>query len=228
MKIGIICISRLKYLKKVDKDVIYLIILLATTETTMNYRPNEKNRYIIVCGYARAGKTTFLAKQPYPVLSTSVVLDELCKAVITNLTSGYSHTGFDINSFLKDKEGTHLGKDGRDFKITMAEKVIVPILGRQTLVNTVFKDIPQDGGVKIIESIGGEELSLIIQYLDDNHDQYGIINLRHVDEQPGVDIRQLAPQILSHTIWLTRVDWIDLSNFQTAIDLFIGMMNNHR
>lgn len=184
----------------------------------MRYPSIEKNRYIIVCGYARAGKTTFLAKLPYPVLSTSVVLDELCKAVITNLTWGYNPTAFALDSFLKDKIGTHLGLSGREFKIRVAEKVIVPILGRKALVSAMFKDLPQDGGIKIIESIGGEELGLITDYLNDYDDEYGIINLRHIDEQPGVDIRELAPDILSHTIWLSRVDWTDLSNFQATID----------
>lgn len=190
----------------------------------MNYRPNEKNHYIIVCGYARAGKTTFLAKQPYPVLSTSVVLDQLCAAVINEVVGVPfdPEEVFDLDNFLKNKVGTLYFKTAREIKIAMAEKVIVPILGRRAIVEAIFKDIAQDGGVKIIESIGGEELGLIIDYLDDHNDTCGIINLRHIDEQPGVDIRKLAPDILSHTIWLNRVDWVDLSNFQATIDDIIN------
>lgn len=158
-----------------------------------------KKLTVFVCGYSRAGKTTFLAKQPYPTASTSKLLDLFTANFLlaTNKNKGDNLSQVILN--LQRKQNRYYLPD-RDLKIKVAEEIIIPTIGRGAFVKLVL-DQYKNEPILVFESIGGVELTEALKLVDGD---YLVINLRHREEQPGVDIRQLY--YLGSDLWLKRSD----------------------
>lgn len=136
-------------------------------------------------GYSRAGKTSSLA-------------------ILKNLGITYFSTSILLDNFIESLERefnipipTEV-EDRRQHKIAAAEKVLVPIFGRQIFSVTAAKAaMDAEDDVVLIESIGGEEWDLMAKAIGNiSHEKYMNyriyrFNVRSQNEKPGVDIRKL-------------------------------------
>jgi hypothetical protein len=150
-----------------------------------------KKNILIICGHAKTGKSALineLREECWSVASTSAVLDELCYQILDV---------FDIQDIdLVNKKGIiDVGRyeyTPREFKIKIAEQVIVPMFGREAMVEISFKNCDEYNIV--CESIGGEELDILLAYIRKNYPDSPVLvlNMRSALELKGVDIRKLA------------------------------------
>lgn len=155
--------------------------------------------FLIVCGYANAGKTTLLKKlKNVNICSTSVVLDYATARVIRGLFQLDAPIDT-IARGLQQKTVEIQGLTSRELKISMAEEVIVPTFGRAAIVRAALEQAKVDD-LNIMESIGGEELTLLLGFLNERRDKYKVVNLRSPDELKGVDIRELAGKGLTEDL----------------------------
>lgn len=163
-------------------------------------------KLIIICGYSNVGKTWVLddlQRRGHQILSTSKVLDDFTARLVKIVD------GSDIQKTIQQlltKQGTVLNQPPRQLKINLAENLIVPVFGREAIVQAALKKISlASEGLVFFESIGGEELILLVRSIDKTYKScdYQILNLRHVDEKPGVDIRELAGE--GQTVSLKKV-----------------------
>ncbi len=98
-------------------------------------------------------------------------------------------------------------EERRELKIKTAEGVIVPHLGRESLVRAVVRNIDTSNRIVFIESIGGEEYAMLTSALCERYCRsWDNVNIRRLSELPGIDIRQLLPG--ARDIWnsFTTVD----------------------
>jgi hypothetical protein len=146
---------------------------------------------LIICGFARTGKSTLvneLKEEDWSIASTSQVLDDICYRLLGILDVQ------DVN--FEKKTGTvYSGRyeyTPREFKINVAEEVIVPVFGREAIVKASFKGCYSSNIV--CESIGGDELDLLLNYIRRNYPASPVLvlNMRSALELKGVDIRKLA------------------------------------
>lgn len=147
-------------------------------------------KFLIICGYANTGKTTLMNKSGMNICSTSVVLDRITARFIQTFYQPF-RTLPDIEADLRNKTIKIGQMCARQLKIAVAEEVIVPTLGRESLVRSALRDA-EELGINLFESIGGEELLLIIKEIEQAGHSYHIVNLLHADSQPGIDKRELA------------------------------------
>lgn len=140
---------------------------------------------LVIGGYSRSGKTSSLSilrNLGIPYFSTSVLLDNFIESLEREF-------GVPIPTEVEER---------RRHKITSAEKVLVPIFGRQIFsVKAAQAAMESEDDVVLIESIGGEEWELMAKAIGNiayerlmNYRVYRF-NVRSEREIPGVDIRQL-------------------------------------
>lgn len=160
----------------------------------------KKPRILIIGGYARSGKSTFIKMAraaDISAASTSELLDFLCYRVYLSLLMDWSNETILEEDFLDSlsKKSGLVCKDERALKIAVAEEVVVPLFGRKEgIVRPTVEYIKQsEDDVFVIESIGGEEFDILIDML--GKDKYDIQLLNIVTEKFNNvdDIRQLLP-----------------------------------
>jgi hypothetical protein len=144
---------------------------------------------IFIGGFAQAGKSTamgILEKEfNLPCFSTSQFLEGITE---------------DCFNFFSDEYFWHeMNKETqRQAKIHMAEKILIPRLGREKaivapVISLALEELARKKGIVVVETIGGEEHRLMQSILfgecwsilQDN------VNIRRKSELPGVDIREL-------------------------------------
>ena len=167
-------------------------------------------KILVVGGYARSGKSTLLEASKdvskelvVSYVSTSQTLDEhawnIYAAAAASCGRRAEFGSEQFISLLRSKADGILGFNSRQFKIDVAEKIIVPLFGRDAgivkpTVDEMYKLYSQYARNVIIESIGGEEWEILERYLKGYQMDYVAFNVRSPErEQPGVDIRQLLP-----------------------------------
>ncbi len=158
---------------------------------------------VFLGGYARAGKSTaisLLRELGYPCFSTSEHLYEVAAHVLSVISGSPPELCLQmLKNYPPDFVIAELGTSKREFLKDLAEKAIVPTIGRYLgIVHPVMsKALTQKRSVVFVESIGGEEQKLQEQFILESsdltleHNVFGI-NIRRHSEQPGVDIRQLV------------------------------------
>jgi hypothetical protein len=164
---------------------------------------------LFVGGYARSGKSTLmkvLRDWNFTTASTSQYLDSICESDMVTKTGDKSWLNtFASKSLLLEKKLVEItGHTFRSYKINKAEEEIVPNLGRLNgLIKPSLEPVIKLLGKSpiAIETIGGDEYNLMLDYLRQNQEQeIDIINIncRSTDEQKGVDIRTLLPDPCLH------------------------------
>jgi hypothetical protein len=156
---------------------------------------------LILCGYSRSGKTSLLnelKEEGWSVASTSQVLDTICYRLL-NL---YGITGVDFENKKGDVDTGQIRYTPREFKIAVAEDIIAPLIGRESLVRASLKRCNKDK--LVCESIGGDELDILLDIIKNDHpdSRVLVLNMRSALELTGVDIRKLATkeQCLPHVL----------------------------
>lgn len=165
---------------------------------------------IFVGGFSNAGKTTaldYLKTHNFYVYSPSVILHQLSDRVCSYLLG---------QEPIKDRE------EKRKLNITLAEDILIPVCGRDLfptiVINRVLDDIYQrDRKLIVIETIGGEEYSIMLDILDGHYGEFDIYswNIRRVEERPGVDIRKLIKDATN--VWNDS----SLSDFHYQLDIHL-------
>lgn len=149
---------------------------------------------IFINGYARSGKTHLIENSPYPSVSTSRVLDEV--AARFAFPNHSEEDLIEVKEHFRKKTPGFLEGRSREFKIKIAEQVMIPVFGRKIFAGQAVEQamtIGQTNPIVLFETIGGEEQLLIIKELEDKKIHYYSINIRHKDElSEGIDIRELT------------------------------------
>lgn len=157
---------------------------------------------VVYSGFPNSGKSSrinvTLQRLGYTVLSTSQELD----TATNNLFQAFYGVEFDNNDrgaeydFSMHKNEEVYKSDTlsrRDLKIKIAEEILVKQFGREVFARQVTMKANQllkQGHKVAIESVGGEELEIILQYLEETPVTF---NVRASVEKAGVDLRQLIP-----------------------------------
>jgi hypothetical protein len=136
---------------------------------------------LFIGGYSRTGKSEtlkYLKSQGIPCYSTSALLHQ----VYQNLLD----TGMlDAKAIWDEEDKPELRRE----LTTLAEKVLVPVFGREAFSHTVIRQANLSSApLVVIETIGGEEFKLGLEPLQK---PYLCWNIRREGELKGVDIREL-------------------------------------
>lgn len=123
--------------------------------------------------------------------------------------------------FLVNKIGQLNGRSGREFKINVAERVLRSILGSDVIARAAIDNVPCDGKLRVIESVGGSEMEFLKAQFTARGCSYGVINLRSFGEKPGVDLRELDRDPNACTLWLAWDDKEDVANFLELVTLLL-------
>lgn len=171
-------------------------------------------------GYANSGKSSrvnvALEKLGYTILSTSqeldIFTDNLFQVLFdSRFNNKYrnAHYQANISKTLSDKIKSYNCTGGlksrRQLKIDLAEKVLVKQFDREIFARAVAKKAVAllDQKHKVaIESVGGEEAQIILEYLETRYISPRLFNVRASVEKPGVDLRKLligVPEINTDT-----------------------------
>lgn len=131
--------------------------------------------YLIIGGYANAGKTTLIREieEVYPTNVSS--LSRVCHRIIE------AWTGEPINT--KDPVV-------RQRFIRFIEEGLMTHVDREKMVESCIM-YPEEGRINIIETIGGEELKIFRRFIL-GCGSY-MVNVRSTAEQEGIDKRVLLP-----------------------------------
>lgn len=168
-------------------------------------------------GYARSGKSSLieeLRNRGYSCFSTSEILHEVASRFCLS---------FYLPVFFRHKtEKFDLGysffpciKTGREWLITLAEDVLVPVFGRELFAHTASKRaIACDTPLVFIEAFNNEEQNLMSWYAQNigNIQQELIFNIRRDREEPDADSRELLAGA------------IDIQNTQTIAELVDSLL----
>ena len=155
--------------------------LTATPESfkTANFLDSIPSRILFIGGYSGSGKSSalgLLEARGIPCFSTSRILHHLVNTIGTIRTLKWNEDSPD-----------------RERCITLAEAVLVPLLGREVFANAVMKQVQgSTARTVVIETVGGEEYKLF-KSLTKAH-RCTSINLRRDSESPGIDLRKLLPR----------------------------------
>ena len=166
----------------------------------------SKPKFVVICGYARSGKSTALERleDSINVVSTSREVDYLV-CLHHNLPRYFVDHLRNKRDDLLQEATLDYHSSCRELKIEYSESEYIPKFGRKALVeSSVFNQLDtysKPNHINVFESIGGEELEII----KDLYDIVGVINIRSNDEQKDVDIRQLDPEGLD--IWDVHKDY---------------------
>jgi hypothetical protein len=182
---------------------------------------------LIICGYARTGKTSLiseLSEEDWSVASSSNILTEVCEEILRV----FDRPSVDFKSKTGQIVAGSYLYTPRAFKISIAEKVIVPILGREAMINASFRCCYKDNIV--CESIGGAELDMYLSYIRVNYPgaKVLVLNMRSALELKGVDIRELAtkeqcqPHVLKEYVNL----FIPFRGLKDYFNEFFGIKND--
>ena len=175
-------------------------------------------KVIILSGYARSGKTTFLnvAKDlGCETVSTSAILHEFTKRLaryvlgINNLDTTDKRYPKILQYAFRQNGGKLLhnivSHTSRDLLITVAEKCLVPVFGRDVFGLATAKRIKRSSAdVAIYEAFNREECDAMLHFLDLQEGDYELymMTVRSPKEQGGVDKRDLLhgeyPTLMQH------------------------------
>ena len=133
-------------------------------------------KLVILSGYARTGKTTALEVAEglgYTVVSTSVLLHRFVNLLLTNLFGQSKSVDTSCKKSLHrlettfNKINTVMYLKSRDLLITVAEKCIVPVFGRDAFGLAAAKLVKgSDKDLFIYEAFNKEECDLFLHFLD--------------------------------------------------------------
>jgi hypothetical protein len=204
----------------------------------------NKQTCIFIGGYARAGKTSVLREletRGYAVESTSKTLyyyligallgnritsfdqldlaktlregGSLCE-ISPDLLRRFQDKSRSIESMVKHDTGVSI----REAMIWLAEKVIVPTLGRENgiIYPTVERLRLKETGIALFETIGGGEFNITERLLYSQFD-HRRVNMRSETEQKGTDSRQLLPD--SSDVWFDANQWYGADNLAYRDDI---------
>lgn len=161
---------------------------------------------IIIGGFARSGKTETLKYLQdiygYSVYSSSKKLHQVAAKLLNLHTPKIPVEEF--AEMLKDKENGSVvfgnkEYESREFLIKIAEGILVPSFSRNLFPGAIIWELLNERPARaVIETIGGEEWSILRSELDLRGLVYKTYNIRSVRERPSVDYRKLiegAPSI---------------------------------
>jgi hypothetical protein len=190
--------------------------------------PKLKN-VILIGGYSRSGKTSVLKafkERGIDVASTSQQLDLICSSLICHVKKralqndwteiyrdflkGRVDTDTSLVDDLQRKDNSRFkqtlkGLSCREFKIYIAESVIVPTQGRlDGLILPMLRNVNPQAPIVAIETIGGEEAELVMAALPSNV-VITYVNMRSNLEETNVDSRQLLKT--GAELWFSKENW---------------------
>lgn len=167
---------------------------------------------VIVNGYARSGKTTFMTiarDMGYAAISTSDILSEVCDTMLSSLF-GLAYDSKDKSDTIEVKCATKNGNysyeaiTSRDLKIKMAEDVLRPILGEDVLVRASAKHVERTfdrNETVFIELINEKEVDLFLHSLKTLKGiKLHTITIRSEKELVGVDLREPLDGYLAYAV----------------------------
>jgi hypothetical protein len=162
-----------------------------------------------------------LKEECWSVASTSNVLDVICY----NLLDIMDVQDIDFEKKLGTIFSGRYEYTPREFKIKVAEEVIVPMFGREAIVEASFKNCDEYNIV--CESIGGAELDILLAYIRKNFPDSPVLvlNMRSALELKGVDIRKLATkeQCYPHVLKEYQNLFIPFRGLKDYIHEFFGI-----
>ncbi len=168
---------------------------------------------VIYSGMAQAGKTTrvnpTLRKLGFTVMSTSILLDKFTSKTLMSLVNTKFNPEkrdlmyyFTMNHPVGEHGTLYFQGDlmsRRELKIRLAEEVLVPLFSRTIFAHRVAQqaiDSVKEGRKVAIESVGGEELDLMLTYLFKFHGKLKMFNVKGSEQLPaGTDLRKLIPGV---------------------------------
>lgn len=182
-------------------------------------------KIVFIGGYSRSGKSStmnLLSRAGYTCASTSQYLTNVSAYVTTKVgttaaeaRSTQEYAALVEQYMLNRPEPTPLEltirealtskhddllltmtlKTCRDFKIHIAEEVIVPNFGRtQGMIVPACEAVPPETPLVFFETIGGIEWKQARSWFDlKGGNQTDMVNIRAAQELQGVDIRELLP-----------------------------------
>lgn len=182
--------------------------------------------FVYIGGYAQVGKTSVtneLRSRGYNCFSTSEILYEMAEKMcdIFELPCFYENKN-QFYGMPLDGRYELTSEKGRTWLILLAEKVLVPVFGRQVFAHTATqRAIDCDSDLVFIESFNNEENQLMIQYASNMTPKSNLhvkFNIRRNTEDPSADSRELlfgamdlqndktipelVDELLSHTVSL--------------------------
>jgi len=152
---------------------------------------------IYVGGYANSGKSSTIKKFKelgIPAYSTSLALHDICtrllkhtfkvkpKELVEESYCEYKDYKIMSNMFFGSLDRGYILNTAelnvRDFMISVAEEVLVPVVGREAFVLALMKKIKSDNHpLVVIETIGGDEYELTKRYAK----AYGFSNSMNIN-----------------------------------------------
>lgn len=171
---------------------------------------------VFVSGHARSGKSTLMRhvkSKGYGTHSTSAILYEVAIRILVNLFGLTTDkaakalenkaTRFIFRGWWGSSNGAQtsgLELPHREFLITIAEKILVPVFGRELFSRAVVKRcLKDDSEIVFAETIGGEEFNKALDAIDEITGRWSEaqqplilkVNVRSQYEEPEADGRKL-------------------------------------
>jgi hypothetical protein len=162
----------------------------------------------VLTGYAQSGKSEssrYVRSKGWRTVATGDIVYDVAARIVSSLIKELTYDEamkllrakkylWDFDLHLTGPEdvdslATCYDLDDRQFKIKVAEEIIVPVFGREGIVSAAWKNVTsQEGHTPIlIESIGGEEYDILCNLLNNSRSVYhaATICIRRDSELPG-------------------------------------------